>query len=80
MPSNHNSTDPARTKTNSDKEIWSRKDFEKKRKTLIKISLKKTCYKIVDQGVESIEIPLEKPKSLVDHISNFENGQVYEIV
>ena len=30
--------------------------------------------------VETNSKPLEKPKNLVEHIENFENGQVYEII
>lgn len=55
-------------------------DFEKKRKFLQKVYLQKTSYKIVNQIVEYNERAIEIPKNLVEHISDFENGQVYEIM
>ena len=44
------------------------------------IFIKKTCYRINNQKVETIVHIEEPPSSIIKSIHNFESGQVYEVV
>ena len=57
-------------------ELWRNSPLKEKIQSLETIYLKKTCYKIVNQNVETKEIAKEFESSvkLVDCLSNFENG------
>ena len=50
-------------------------------KNLSKIYLQKTCYNIKNQKVEQLrDLEIQPPKTLIEEVSFFESGQVYEIV